>query len=427
MVTINQNLSSDNGLVIGATRPLEFAVSTTVIGAEAVVTPGDPVGESNILASTQAGAWAKPFFSFELGTNYTLESLTPSTATISGNTLEVVGSGGHTRVKIARGAVATIYDCNTTTGSKTVTVFDSFVTGTAAKHLSDQILSRITGTEQLNFYTNWTGNDSSLALNPSCWAAGIDLSGVPVATTLKGRWGHENKGGLITSQHVVGARHWSGYTGGYVGMKFRFRATDGVIHERTVIGLSYGLFDTVFFTLNTPLPATVTPLKIMGEWFARDRTYANSNGVPVLTSYNGGVFFYVDQAYNCRLLLGAALTGYHTHYAADEITVNGNTYTENVWRAEFTANVVVNGHTPSIFTGKANYVREAISGDSGSPLMALVNGVPALVGTFFYPTVVPFLGESNGSVLNDFIIVTDAAAGVSTGLTVTVAPDPTAP
>lgn len=412
------------------TRPtsvMPVSVTRFVMSETAGTTPSTPFCESTILADSSAGVWNEYLFSSSFDSGVSYECTTPSTAEFSGARLIPVGDGGVCEVVARLGARQQVFSLNTKSTSTTVYSFDGYESGTIARILADGVLSRITGAEQITLYSGWapvsiSTPPTALNLNPSCWAYGIDLSGIPAWTTYSGNYSHENKGCAITKRHVAAAKHWGG-VGGRVGMKFVFRGNTGTLHERTVIGLAYAGSDIVVFTLDSDLPTDVSVIPVVGDWFARNRSRSGD----FLSTYNGGVYFYVDQTYSCRLLLGSSITSLERHYSpASGLTLNGNTYSEVLFEAHFAGNMTVfSSYTPSILAGKTSYFRDAISGDSGSPVMCIIGSQPSVITSFLGSSYGPFWGESDGAFINDAISLADDAAGVTTGYTVTVTPDPT--
>ena len=437
MMTISQNLNAPTALNVGSFRPLAYDLAIVPQGTVSGSNPAADLYENKMLTATGSGVWQKPVFSFPLSESYSLESLTPETASVSEGNVSIVGTGGQCVYKVEREGIKSLVRLNNATSSKVVTYFDGYVEGSVARILSDAVLGRISGTEQMNLFTNWTTLGANapaptLTRNTNCWAHGLDLSGVSIGTTLFGSWTSANKGALITKRHVVAAHHWLNYTGGFIGMKFRFLSVDNIVYERTVVGKD--VYDDIeIYTLDADLPSTVRPLKVVGPWFARNRVYTPS--FYRYDVYNGGTFFYVDQLYNCRLTSGRSFNGlFATSGSLSGVTYGGITFPDFVQTANFLADTSFSGHIPSIFSGKESYFQEGIVGDSGSPVMAIVGGLPAVVCTWLSGQHAPFLGNSEGAFVNRMVELSDINAGTTTGtavtpggagtLTVTVAPSP---
>lgn len=102
--------------------------------------------------------------------------------------------------------------------------------------------------------------------NPDLWCGDVDLTGL---SPWNSAGGAQRAGTAISRLHIVYALHFSvSY-----GTVFRFVAADGTVHERTVVastilvdpvGLGGGMnSDIEIGTLDSPLPASITPLLLM--------------------------------------------------------------------------------------------------------------------------------------------------------------------
>jgi hypothetical protein len=361
-------------------------------------------------------------YSETLGADYTYENLTPSICGISGWPSVTKTTAGTGKIAISNSKAVVVAALTFSNGvTQTSSSFQRFTAASLADVLSDGILNLITEGKEEEYFTNYTPSGTPTK-NTDCWAAGLDLTACPLATNLFNSWSSANRGGAITRQHVVGCAHQQysfpapgASSGGYtVGHKFRFMGSTGVVTEHTVIGVA-GYGDCKVATITPSLPVTVTPFKVAGDWFIRNRSDANGTA----SFYMGGAVFWPDQFFRCRYqLCGTAATA-TTSVEGDAtigITVVSDRIQRGVCQSSFSP-------TPEILTGKTAFLAPAIVGDSGSPVLLIANGEPALLGTWWYPN--DFYAAWGSSFLNALIVAADAAAGVSTGLTVTVAPDPT--
>ena len=117
-------------------------------------------------------------------------------------------------------------------------------------------------------------------LNPTCWAAGIDFSGVCAAQLTATVANGQVTGGYscpffpvtaISPWHVAMAAHVYG-AGHVIGLpvQVQFLGNDGVVYTRTVTTSTLAYQDIQIGLLNAALPATVTPLPILPvDWLVR--------------------------------------------------------------------------------------------------------------------------------------------------------------
>jgi hypothetical protein len=169
--------------------------------------------------------------------------------------------------------------------------------------------------------------------NSDCWASSIDISGIPLGTTLFNVWSTANMGCLIAPQVGIGVGHWSSNFRNGIdrnltpGRQVAFKGSDGTLHLRTVIASANGLpfahptpfssldftsstdsgnaayADIVIYLLNEPLPATVKPVKLLGEWAYMNETNLDNSASEAIAKqsplnakeYFGGIAFHINQ------------------------------------------------------------------------------------------------------------------------------------
>jgi hypothetical protein len=174
-------------------------------------------------------------------------------------------------------------------------------------------------------------------------------------------------------------------------------------------------------------------MKVAGDWFARNVSYGTAvNGGGQATVNFGGIVFFMDQAMRCRYqLMGAFPTAALSSRVlyVETVTIGAVTINNRIQRGicqppNYYVDSDYQQYTPELLTGKSSFFAAAIGGDSGSPVMLLVDDEPLFLGTWWYPS--DFYAAWGDDFLNALILVADAAAGVSTGLTITVATDPSA-
>lgn len=164
-----------------------------------------------------------------------------------------------------------------------VGVFESFVSGTAAAHMFDQVKSRVVGKDPeqaMALYSTMDHADNIYVRNTECWISDVDTTCIPVARgTSSGRFLPT----AISPVHVIGAAHTSGFR---TGSTAKFVGNDGTVYQREAIGQttitsftggSNLSRDFRVLILNEPLPEEIKPAKVIPEniW----------DYMPVLTDY----------------------------------------------------------------------------------------------------------------------------------------------
>jgi len=259
--------------------------------------------------------------------------------------------------------------------------FISPIRGTIVDHISAQITSRIDGGMSIAsnglVYSTQDHDDKSYIRNENLWCHDLDLTAI---SPWNSNGKHTKAGTLITPRHLIGARHYMFPVGTVV--RFVEKDAPYVVHERTVVGRSdSGLIggDIAIYTLYSDLPATITPVK----FFPAD----NQNYIRRVDKIKPPLF-YLDQEEKALI--------------ADLVLLSQ-----------------INISPPST-APLSNFYETPIGGDSGNPLLFIVDGGAVLLSTF--------LGSSGGPAhwsrlehINQMIADADAQAGVSTGYTVTEA------
>jgi hypothetical protein len=413
---LTQNFGSPSTVRPGNVGVPVVRTVTRTLTADPVNGAGATVYDSEFISETSGAAWTETDLFYELGQNYVFECLTPSIACITGNTVTLVGSGGLWEVSVNRGVSRIILKGNNTVNSRTVEYFDQFTPLSLSDVLADGILDLIVGGKTDSFYTAYTGNPTTLTPSTTCWAEGVDLSFCAVSTQNFTSWTAANRGALITPRHAVVCVHFGGPP---VGGKMRYRGSDGSMNEVTVIG-SAQIGDARVLTYGSALPATVTPVEVAGDWMVRNIASASYG---TASYYLGGAFFWPDQFFRCRFQMGGTYRSIATtQVGVPGYTINGRFYENRPYTfstqpaSSFTS-------TPSILVNKDTFCTYAITGDSGSPVCAMVSGQAVLLGVWTGASTPTNCTGDN--FLNDLIAEADVDAGVSTGLAVTVAPDPT--
>lgn len=310
-----------------------------------------------------------------------LQNLTPEVADVDADGNISPHQSGVLSV-LVKGVISKRLDIDLSTQeASTVDVFNRLADGSAGKAATDWVDSRINSgmTMAANglVYTTQDHATSTYVRNPSLWCADADL-------TCISPWNsdHANKkaGTLVTARHVINAAHYEFP----VGTTLRFVANDNTVHERTVTGKKrhpdYYAYapDLTIYTLDSDLPAAVTPCKLMPSNVGDYITKPTISRIPALG---------LDQEEKALIIDWAGGGSFFSPTDSD----------------------------------RAIFHETKIGGDSGNPAFLIVNGELVLV------TVWTFGGAGSGTPvadyladLNQMIVDADAHAGVSTGYTVNV-------
>lgn len=214
--------------------------------------------------------------------------------------------------------------------------------------------------------------------NSNLWCADVNLTCI---SPWNNNGTNRKAGALVTPRHVIGAAHYE-YN---VGNTIRFVSQDGVVHGRTIAGKArhpdYTPYfpDLTIYALNSDLPETITPCKLMP---------ANWNDYLVNNFQNRPPALGLDQEEKALII---------------DFNKGGSFL------------------TPAD-SNRLIFHEDKITGDSGNPAFLIVNGELVLVTVWTYG------GAGRGTpvsdhiaALNGMIATADTQAGVSTGYTVTEA------
>jgi hypothetical protein len=271
------------------------------------------------------------------------------------------------------------------------------------------------GSNYLRYSTEWlasviNGNSSvysGTSLNPSCWLAGEDLTGIPYSNTDGGQYGGQKNSGMITPRHLPGVEHFKMS----VGTVLTF--SDG--STRTIIGRSAPYGDALMYVLNADVSAGTKVYPVPGRWLFN---ISESGGL--FTQASQFVAVRVDQFriasflrvcdFESGTVLGSSGPGFTN--CPYEIRVD----------AWFDEQIIPQ------FTAMSAFYHDVISGDSGSAIFFKVASGLTLGSVFTTPLSGPFMDENFANALivgaNDNAVANGHAR--PTDYTVTVAPDPTA-
>lgn len=152
-----------------------------------------------------------------------------------------------------------------TTGGQTVDVFVEYLEGSLGAAASAEIDTRIDGkdTSALPVFTVQDHTSGTYTRNPACWAADIDMTGVsPWNSTGAQRWA-----GIAVAPDTI---LFAGHAPIALGATVRFIAA-GTVVDRTIVarqrhpgytGFPAYKKDLYLARLNSPLPASIKPVKV---------------------------------------------------------------------------------------------------------------------------------------------------------------------
>jgi len=422
-------LTGSGGLLVQRSDPTPLFDSVVV----PVFTGGSSSTSSYYDAEIALTTNASNYNNYQLSPDFgvDLTNLTPSIASLSeGNFLQrltdgyamVVGTRGGTKSRITFGMRQT--------GGYTVRQFAGFSNGSSAKSVSDDLLSLWDEGKTNPLFSSINHTTGAYTKNPNGWAYDLDLSGVAVAMALNGtNWSQANAPIMITPRHCVCVRHW-GFT--YTtSTKVRCIGNDNVVYERNVAGASSvlksgGLFDDlVVLTLQSAMPDEVVPFSVAGEWIRQGIVDSGENGLNSVSQWLGGVGFAINQNFNAvGMFLGNGIYDASAGYLRN-VTLLGTSlsalYTTLSGYSGATA-VAIAG---DLLSGSESFFADIVTGDSGKPVFVLNATTPILAYLFTTAQYGAFVGCNDGDVANHLIASADSNGGVSTGLTVAVATDPT--
>ena len=395
-------------------------------------------------------------YTYSVSTNAdTVTNLNPEVLDLSGFP-DVVGvespSGTIGTVRFSLNGVSTtrVFDIGTQGSPQTFRVCEGVVAGTLLAHCHNLIFPAASAVGKTDYYYE-TSSGTPVSLlsgtayltakrNSDCWAAQWDFSGVPVwnsSGAAPGVGGAQHGGALITTRHLVEANHFASP----VGAVFKFMTADGAIISRTSIGVSQpAVGSTTYETnhlaavsgdirvhvLDSALPESIAVYPIVGDW-------SMSNFVAGAAS--SSTPYQLNGAYYRSPVVGVWLAQtrkakFIGSYGADCLTYDTGLTTTTfagvsvtLPATSFSFSMVFSGS--DFVTSLTSTGRHAngVSGDSGSPIFLPRNGSNLVLCTCWTS---PASGPRyTAARLNALIASADTNAGIPTGLTVTVAPDPT--
>ena len=268
--------------------------------------------------------------------------------------------------------------------------------------MTDSVNSTINGydasTDKLMF--NDYGNVAFMTRNTNNFMHGLEgVTGIP-ALNDRARSGYVTgavvNGVLITPRHILTSRH----DPGVIGDVFYFWDLNNNYHSRTVVGrgdagaaYSYNYGDYSIMTLDSDLPAEITPLKVFPKDLYR---YVDKNNITAAANHftpaTETLLFSTDQEEKSLVHKMSRITfGAEMYEDTTPNTLVPPAYVPNVtYSAPTDANAL---------TWRENM----IPGDSGSPFFANIDNELIFMGVAF--TTSTFHGITNESTYNDINII----------------------
>jgi len=436
MITIAQDVSS-------VTDPVSVVSSYPTGSGGSVANGADFL---TVQSSTVSGAatW----------TNYTVSTLDSSSST----TIENLSPGGIdysippliSRIAGNQGIIRTTdsygfrrylqLDFNYS-GSSSYPVSRGYVSGSIPKFCFDDIVARLIEGKDMNLFSSVNHAGGSYSLNADCWAAAYDFSGVSVWNSRSGDF--RQVGTAITRRHLWMAWHYRLLAGDTV----KFRRSDGTVDTYTVVGTNPGsnysntvslhenvsVGDICIVLLDRDLHTDIAVYPI-AEWAVDVISLASTPpgsapgyGIdawaPVATeAHHAAAMLHLNQSRDVSVVFTAALSS-GSGMTAQESSYGGATIP--YWYQNFPLTSGSYGYDQSadFRSNYSDWTSPVVGGDSSSPIFC-PTGDDGLAIASCFTTANWGMAPSAGA-LNAIIAATDAAAGVSTGYTVTVAPDPT--
>jgi hypothetical protein len=420
----------------GVNTPIDIsfsAIPNGLPGADFVVT--GTLGEVEVSEASSTTTWND--YQIQIGTlvEHEVAVVTNLTPTICSTEnlpiVEYVSNGtARLKVKVAHRSFYTSQSFSST-GGDVITKATDYSSGGHIEHAWDIIKPKLDASgAQIGHFSNlpsggsWNTSILSATRNPSCWANGFDLSGIGFKSS--------KRAPLVTDRHVVVAAHYPVA----VGDVLNFLKPDGTWESRTVIGTSpidkvnppFLQGDKQIAVLSSAPHATVNRYPVISDDWGLTCWLATFDGTTRLSTHFTGLW--INQYHQI------ALAGNHSATAENYTAQECRYFTEAEETLGFISGVFGSGVSNFSHAGqwmdayKTAWIKNTIGGDSGSPVFYPLNGTDlALVGTITSGG--GGSGLADKSVIDMLIGYADADAIARgnlvspTGLTVTVAPDPT--
>lgn len=365
-------------------RPVYLTESTeTIIDQGATTELADE--DATILRSTTSTVRTEGNISSGLEAFSTYESLDPDIATAGADGRVSRVADGTARILARSAWDRQRFDVAVSeTGGVTTDKFVSWVSGSLAKHATDNIESAIVGltpsAATLDMFSTVDHGAGNYTRNSSQWCSAHQnaLTGFNAWHSVGGQTRAQT---AITKRHIVGAAHYP--NAGSVGATVRFVAADGTVvdrvvtHTRKIEGR-----DIQTSLLNADLPTSITPVSVLPSTWSNHLRHMATTGFEFLLPCLLRNQFGEARIYDLRKL--------------------DNTYAI---------------YTDSMPASRIAWQRDISGGDSGGPAMLIVGGKLVLVTTWANIGIGPPYHPHNWSAE---LSALDTLAGISTGYTPSV-------
>lgn len=338
--------------------------------------------------------------SLSVANNFSITNLTPSVANLSGYKLTRVTDGtvtleitnGHTKKRVS-GIISHV------AATIPTATFNSYTVGSLRNHIKDEVLTRISGksgdrplritngikdSSAQYFSYPTSGSLPSAAVNQyifsntdklSSWVRnsghilnGVDITGISAPRTYgQDGWNGGTCSTVISPQHIVSANHWHLE----VGRTAYFVTADNQVISRVITsGARVGSTDIWIGHLDSPLPASITPLKVLPSNFATylpdsilvGNEYAFDTALPCYMVFNStGDIHLLNYIFSKSMSSNQLLDVATICENNAQIFVLGP---NRVWMISFTE-ILSFGNAPQV--------------GSGSPVFTIINGSPVVL------------------------------------------------
>jgi hypothetical protein len=171
-------------------------------------------------------------------------------------------------------------------------------------------------------------------------------------------------------------------------------------------------YDMMMVAFNEDVGGSIDPLPVVGDWIANvSGSTCAFQLVGIWSDQNRDAGFF-DTGY----------LDYASSFLSSETWQGISLSALNPSYLNFSSDGLPSRKLPSLDAYRATYKTSGVSGDSGSAVLVPVTGGWAVAGCMRSWGACPF---PHATILNKLIELADTDAGISTGYTVTVAPDPT--
>jgi len=214
-------------------------------------------------------------------------SLDSGIATVDSDGYVTRVSNGTARISVGNHFLRKVVNVAVSLSADTpVTTYESYVSGSLGKNVSDTIDNRITDVTEANaatykpIYSTQNHTDSIYVRNTSSWVYGLDLTPISPWNSSGGAY---RAGTLISPRHIVFANHYPISNGS----KIRFVTQDNVVVERTMTSSArVGPTDIKIGVLDSDVPEIITFARLLPDDWA--------DYIPGLTTLSIPCF-YTDQ------------------------------------------------------------------------------------------------------------------------------------